>query len=220
MRASRRPFAYFVRHGCLDEYVSARPRTEKYPMKRMDAIRLIAESLSGEEYVVATTGKPSRELFAVKDRARNFYMQGSMGHAAAIGLGIAREQAGKKVVVLDGDGALLMHLGILSSIGHYAPENLLHIVLDNESYETTGDQDTTSGTTDFCAMAKAAGYRAALELSAPADLQARFREFLGKPGPSLLRVKINRLPTPNIPRITSRHTSTAIADAFQREFTR
>lgn len=227
MRRTGKPFAYFVRQGCLDEYVSARPRlpagqagTELFPMKRMDAIRIAADLLTGDEYVVVTTGKPSRELFAVKDRARNFYMQGSMGHAAAIGLGVAREHPEKKVVVLDGDGALLMHLGILSSIGHYAPANLLHVVLDNESYETTGDQDTTSKTTDFCAMARAAGYNEAVSVSTADELKKKFAELSAKPGPNFLRVKINRLPTTGIPRITSRHTSVAIAETFRKELVR
>ena len=217
MRVTKKPFAYFVRQGCLDEYVSVRPRTELYPMKRVDAIQIIARSLKGEEYVVATTGKPSRELFATADRKRNFYMQGSMGHAASIGLGFAREHADKKVIVLDGDGALLMHLGILSSIGHYQPPNLFHLVLDNESYETTGDQDTTSKTTDFCAMALACGYREVECVENAADLEKALKAFAGKPGPNLLRIKINRLPTLNVPRISSRYTSIQIAENFCRE---
>ncbi len=189
-------------------------------MKRIDAIRVIAEALGGEEFVIATTGKPSRELFSVKDTPRNFYMQGSMGHAASIGLGAALARPDRKIVVLDGDGAVLMHLGILSSVGHYKPANFYHVVLDNESYESTGDQDTTSGTTDLVLAARACGYRAAREVRGKADLDSAFRAMLGEAGPALLRVKINRLPTEGIPRISSKHDSEAIAANFREALAR
>lgn len=214
MESDRTPFFFFVRKGTIEEY--ARPRTANaYPLKRIDAIRLVAEALSGDEAVIATTGMPSRELFNVQDRARNFYMQGSMGHAPSIGLGIALADPSKKVVVLDGDGALLMHMGVLSSVGHYKPKNFYHIVLDNEAYETTGDQGTTAATTDFKAAAKAAGYVWTEECSAPADTGACLNAMLKAVGPAFLRIKINRLPTEGIPRISTKYDSPAIARNFR-----
>jgi phosphonopyruvate decarboxylase len=140
METKKQPFFFFVRKGSLDEYVlggvtpgDALARvspgvTPPYPLKRIDAIRIVAGALRGDELVVATTGKPSRELFSVSDKRGNFYMQGSMGHAASIGLGIALARPDKKTIVLDGDGALLMHMGVLSSVGHYKPGNFYHVV--------------------------------------------------------------------------------------------
>ncbi|MGH7198887.1 MAG: phosphonopyruvate decarboxylase [Candidatus Omnitrophota bacterium] len=218
MRKTNLPFVFFVRKGTIDEYSPRRKKPSKtYPLKRIEAIEIVSGMLKGDEVVVATTGKPSRELFAVKDRAKNFYMQGSMGHAASIGLGVALAQPDKKVVILDGDGAVLMHMGVLSSIGHYQPKNIYHVVLDNESYETTGDQDTTSPSTNFKAIAKACGYRIAEEASSEKDLKAKLKLILNGAGPAFLRVKINRLPTLDIPRISSKYSSEDITRNFKTE---
>ncbi len=218
MKATRLPYAFFVKKGTIGDY---RPRkvSLKYPLKRIEAIRIIAKLLTGDEYLISTTGMPSRELFSVCDRARNFYMQGSMGHAPSIGLGLALSNSDKKVILLDGDGALLMHMGILSSIGHYRPKNLYHVVLDNESYETTGDQDTTSPTTDFKKIAAACGYLVSEDAVTESELRSQLNRILKKDGPAFLRVKINRLPTPEIPRITTKYRSEQIADNFSAELT-
>lgn len=217
MKTKKEPFVFFVKKGTLGSYDSSSANRSGYPLKRIDAIRLINEALRPDDYVIATTGKPSRELFSIGDRKRNFYMQGSMGHAASIGLGMASSRPEEKVVVLDGDGAILMHLGILSSIGHYRPKNLYHIVLDNESYETTGDQDTTSGSTDLCAVAAACGYPWANQVTTAGELQSAMPLFFRQQGPAFLRVKINRESTAGIPRITSKHTASEIAANFAKE---
>lgn len=100
-----------------------------------------------DEIVVSNIGDPSKELYKIKDRPRNFYMLGSMGLASSISLGIALSKS-ENVVCLDGDGALLMNLGSLATIANYNPKNLVLIVLDNGSYGTTGNQPSfTSGTT-------------------------------------------------------------------------
>ncbi len=217
----KQPYFYFVKKETIDPAHTDRPQGVcagvEFPMKRIDAIRIIAKNLSGKEAVIATTGKPSRELFSEADRPGNFYMQGSMGHAPSIGLGVALAQPEKKVVVLDGDGALLMHLGILSSVGHYKPANFYHIVLDNESYETTGDQDTTSASADLEGMALSAGYRIAASVRDEGSLTQALQKILSIPGPGFLRVKINRLPTDDIPRISSKYDSPQIAEGFRRD---
>lgn len=216
LEAEKKPYFFFVKKDSLDEYVSERRDPAGFPLKRIDAIKIIADCLSGQEHVVATTGKPSRELFGVCDRAQNFYMQGSMGHAPSIGLGAAMARPEKKVVVLDGDGALLMHLGVLSTVGHYRPKNFYHVILDNEAYESTGNQDTTSSTTDLEMMALAAGYRGAKTVKGgPTELRDAFTGMLRDPGPFLLRVKINRVPAGDTPRISSKHDSPQIAQRFK-----
>ena len=219
MSKEKRPFIFFVKKGSVDDYSpkSKKNGASRYPLKRIEAIDIITKSLKGDEIVIATTGKPSRELFSVADRSKNFYMQGSMGHAASIGLGVALSRPEKKVVILDGDGAILMHMGILSSIGHHKPRNLCHIVLDNESYETTGDQDTTSSTTDLKAIAKASGYVITEKAKTEAELKSKLKLVLQGKGPAFLRVKINRRPTLDIPRISSKYTSEKIAENFQMD---
>jgi len=128
-------------------------------MKRIEAIALAAEAAEGQNaLLVCNIGFPSRELYAVKDRSENFYMLGSMGLASSIGLGLALARPGRRVIVLEGDGAVLMNLGTLATIAHHAPENYLLVILDNCCYGSTGSQPTcTCLGTDLEGIAKGAG---------------------------------------------------------------
>jgi sulfopyruvate decarboxylase subunit beta len=130
-------------------------------MKRIEAIALAAEAAAAQDaLLVCNIGFPSRELFSAKDRPENFYMLGSMGLASSIGLGLALACAERKVMVLDGDGSVLMNLGTLATIAHHAPENYLLVILDNCCYGSTGSQPTcTHIGTDLFALAKAAGVK-------------------------------------------------------------
>ena len=109
--------------------------------------------------IVASPGYTSRELYALKDRPNHLYMVGSMGCASSFGLGLALRYPDKKVIVIEGDGALLMRMGSLATLGFYNPKNLLHILLDNQAHESTGGQETVSSQTRFAAVAHACGYR-------------------------------------------------------------
>lgn len=120
-------------------------------MKRIDAIKKIMENVK-EEIVISSTGMISRELCAVKDRPRNFYMMGSMGSALAIGLGIALNSK-HKVIVISGDGAVLMSLGTLVLHKKLNPKNLIHFILDNNCHSSTGGQLTCSDSIDFSKLA-------------------------------------------------------------------
>ncbi len=136
-------------------------------MKRIEAIAAIAKN-AGDALIVCNIGFPSRELYAARDRPENFYMLGSMGLASSIGLGLALARADRKVIVLDGDGSVLMNLGTLATIASFAPENYLLIILDNCCYGSTGSQPTcTHLGTDLAGMAKAAGVK---DVRAVADL--------------------------------------------------
>jgi len=128
-------------------------------MKRIEAILLAAEAAQAQgALLISNIGYPSRELFSVKDRPENFYMLGSMGLASSIGLGLALARPERKVMVLDGDGSVLMNLGTLATIANHAPRNYLLVILDNCCYGSTGSQPTcTALGTDLYALAKAAG---------------------------------------------------------------
>jgi phosphonopyruvate decarboxylase len=133
-------------------------------------------------------------------------MQGSMGHARAIALGIALAQPQRRVISIDGDGATLMHLGSLSTVGHYRPPNLIDLVLDNEAYESTGNQDTTSTTTDLALVAGACGYAASERCLDAAQLREALVRALNGTGPTFLLVKVGREEHHGLPRITDRHS--------------
>ena len=126
---------------------------------RSEVMRRILD-LFGEAAVVSTTGYASREL-ASYDSFRHFPMQGSMGFALGLGLGLTRAAPKTPVVVIDGDGALIMRLGSLATAGHLSPAGLVHFVLDNGAYASTGGQATVSPNVDFAAVALACGYRQA-----------------------------------------------------------
>jgi phosphonopyruvate decarboxylase len=212
-----RSFALLIPKGSIGEARAAPPPPERFPMSRRQALGVIARLVEPDDLLIATTGMASRELMADRDRPENFYMTGSMGHAMALGLGLALEAPARRVVVLDGDGSVLMHMGTLSTIAHLAPPNFLHVVLDNEAYGSTGDQATTSSTTDLAAVAAACGYRRVDRCSSEADLEAKAKEALRRRGPQLLLVKVNReQDDAQAPRITSSYSLEEVAERFSR----
>ncbi len=152
------------------------------------------------DVVVATTGFTGRALYALGDRPNHFYMVGSMGCAASFGLGLALARPDRRIVVVDGDGSLLMRMGALATIGHEAPANLLHVVLDNGVHDSTGGQATPSSTTDFAAVARACGYRRAARLEDPSALAAALAG--PGPGPALLHLRTRPREKRNLPRPT------------------
>jgi phosphonopyruvate decarboxylase len=128
------------------------------PPGRDDVLRCVQAALGPGDAVIVTTGYTGRALYALDDRPSQLYMVGSMGCASSVGLGVALAQPHRRVVVLDGDGAALMRLGALAMIGARRPANLVHLLLDNERYESTGGQATLSRSADLAAVAAACGY--------------------------------------------------------------
>ena len=127
-------------------------------MARYEAIQEIMESIE-EELIICNIGFPSRELYEIDDRSKNFYMIGSMGLASSIGFGLAMARPHKDVVVIDGDGSLLMNMGSLVTVFANNPSNLTWIVIDNGAYGSTGNQDTYAQKTDLVDIAKAVGFK-------------------------------------------------------------
>ncbi len=127
-------------------------------MARREAIEDIMKNID-DELVVCNIGFPSRELYDIKDRNENFYMIGSMGLASSIGLGLALARPDKKVVVIDGDGSLLMNMGSLVTVFATNPSNLTWIVIDNGAYGSTGNQDTYAQLLDLVDVAKGVGFK-------------------------------------------------------------
>ncbi len=171
-------------------------------MIRTEALDTILQSLDGNEAIIGTTGKTGRELFTIADRPNHLYVVGGMGTASAIGLGVCLARPTQPVVVVDGDGAALMKLGALATIGYYQPASLLHIILDNESHDSTGGQATSSPIVDFATLAAAANYRNAISLESRADLTDAIKRLRKEPGPTLLHVKIRAGSPKNLGRPT------------------
>jgi len=205
MKKRKRPFALVMQKGSIAPHaLSGRLETELIKtdlqenlsatkterLTRTSAIELILDALAGDEAIIASTGKTGRELFTILDRANHLYVVGGMGTASAIGFGVAHALPRQPVVVIDGDGAALMKLGALATIGFYQPSNLLHIILDNEAHDSTGGQQTASGIVRFAAAAAAANYRSAFAADRPEEIRKAVRLLRHRPGPSLLHIKI------------------------------
>ncbi len=170
-------------------------------IKRFDAIKLIIDLAPNDTAVIATTGKIGRELFSVRDADNHLYVVGSMGCASSIGFGVQQKNT-QPVIVLDGDGAALMKLGTIATIGHYRPEQFLHIILDNETYESTGSQPTISNSIDFCAIASACGYRRCFRADNKRSLTYAIKESKLFKGPAMIHVKVSRGSPGNLGRPT------------------
>ena len=184
--------AFVIRKGGLSHDKKADYRNE-YALRREEAIRLIAGA-AGEDVVVSTTGKASRELFELRealgqDHSRDFLTVGSMGHASSIALGAALHRPEARVWCLDGDGALLMHMGALAVIGQAGPENLVHVVLNNGAHESVGGMPTAAGGLDLPGIARACGYPHAVTVRTPEELKRALEEVRDRRTLSLIEVK-------------------------------
>jgi phosphonopyruvate decarboxylase len=164
------------------------PATLTATISRLAAITAARKPL-GREPVVHANGYICRESFSVGDRPQNFYMIGSMGLASAIGLGLALARPDTPSVVFDGDGNLLMNLGVLPLVAALAPPNLVHVCFDNEVYGSTGNQRSISGDVRLDRVARAAGYRTATAVTDPDAVADAVRDGLPGPGPHFVLVK-------------------------------
>jgi phosphonopyruvate decarboxylase len=160
-------------------------------MSRFETIRVIREAFCNDDAIIATAGKIGRELFTLGDTKNQLYVVGSMGCAAGIGFGIQYVKPNQRVIVLDGDGAVLMKMGTIATIGYYKPEQFVHIILDNETYESTGGQRSVSPTVDFCHIAAACGYRQCYRADTKSDLISAINSLTEFIGPSLIHVKVS-----------------------------
>ena len=170
-------------------------------MTTPEALGRIVPQLT-DELVVHTTGYVCRDSCALQDRPENFYMIGSMGLAASIGLGLAQARPSRQVVVFDGDGALLMGLGTLAMASTMGLANFYHVVFDNEAYASTGHQPTHSRVVALDALVRASGYRWVALADSPAAVTEQFRAMRAETGPAFLLVKcVDRagIPSPRIP---------------------
>ena len=159
--ARGRQAAFVIRKGGLS-YSGRTVYGNPYTLTREEAVGRIAAA-SGDGVVVSTTGKASRELYEYREargmgHAHDFLTVGSMGHSSSIALGAALHRPERRVWCIDGDGAVLMHMGAMALIGANRPGNLIHIVLNNEAHESVGGMPTVAGRLDLPAIARACGY--------------------------------------------------------------
>ena len=175
MKQHNQPYVFVMRKDDIAEYkLQTKPAPSKKDFSithtdhfeldykarttRTPVLEVIQKAVGMDAAVIATTGKTGREFYEVGDQANQLYMVGSMGCALAFGFGLALVKPNLKVIVIDGDGALLMRTGSMATIGAYKPKNLIHILIDNEAHDSTGGQGTVTGGVSFGTVAAGFGY--------------------------------------------------------------
>lgn len=184
--------AFIVRKGAL-EYSEKVVYKNDNTMTREEIIKHIVK-VTGEDPIISTTGKASRELFEIREangqsHQYDFLTVGSMGHSSSIALGVAINKPDRKIWCIDGDGAVLMHMGAMAVIGANAPKNLVHIVINNGAHETVGGMPTVASKMDIVAIAKACGYFNAVSVDNFIDLDKVLNETKVNNDLSLIEVK-------------------------------
>ena len=159
-------------------------------MIRKEAMDLILKKIKSEP-IISANGFISRDLFELKEKNSNFYMIGSMGLSSSIGLGVALKNPKKRVYVFDGDGNILMNLGSLTTIGTLKPKNLVHVIFDNGSHESTGGQPTAANQIDLSKIAKSLNYQV-IQVKTKSQIENFHKKLKLLKGPIMLLVKIDK----------------------------
>lgn len=184
--------AFVIKKGALSYSEKVEYKNENL-LSREDVVRRITD-VSGNDPIVSTTGKASRELFEIREsngqeHKYDFLTVGSMGHSSSIALGIALNKPSRKIWCIDGDGAALMHMGAMAVIGSIKPNNLVHIVINNGAHETVGGMPTVSNSIDLPSIAKACGYDNTSNVSTIDELDSELKAAKTRKGLSFIEVK-------------------------------
>jgi len=189
------PFVMLVKKGAFSEHIHLSLVDHSDSMLREDALSVILDKLGDDSIIISTTGKTSREIFEIRERRcgqhfRDFLTVGSMGHCSSIALGIAIGKPGRKTFCVDGDGALIMHMGNLATIGKVKPKNFYHILINNNVYESVGGQETAARYVDIQGLVKSNGYNTFYFADSIDRLMLVVDGFIESEGPSFLEVKV------------------------------
>lgn len=197
MRQSKEPFAFVVEKDTFAAYTKQKDAHSDFPLSREEAVQTVAAALNEKDCIVSTTGMISRELFEYRaarqqGHGRDFLTVGSMGHASQIALGIALEKTDRKVWCLDGDGAMLMHMGGLAVIGNLKPKNYIHVIFNNGAHDSVGGQPTVALDMNIPELAKSVGYNTALSVKTREELFDALNIVKNTVGPVLLEIKVKK----------------------------
>ena len=194
-KSESKPTVLLIKKGTFDKYGKEIQKIDDQRMVREEALSIVLENLDDNAIVVSTTGKTSREIFEIRENndqshQQDFLTVGSMGHCSSIALGIALAKPHREVVCIDGDGAMLMHLGSLTSIASLKPKNFRHILMNNEVHESVGGQDTAAKNVKLSAIVEAVGSSKMFMAETITELKTNINNFMQGAGPSFLEIKI------------------------------
>jgi len=212
MEVSKGPYCLLVKRQTFLPYQLDHSQNvfDTMPLNREGAVDVILNSLHDRDVVIGTTGMLSRELFELRENRgqgheKDFLTVGSMGHASAIALGVSLNRPRRQVFCLDGDGAALMHLGNMSTVGNHSPQNFNHIVINNGAHDSVGGQPTDAVHDDnfnICQVALGLGYKQAFTATTPEEITQTLHAMRVSDGPSLLEIKVRTGSRKNLGRPT------------------
>lgn len=206
-REGSEPVALVVRKGAFASYALQKNEAAPFSMPREQAIEEVVAALDPQDAVVATTGMISRELFEIRKRrgeaSRDFLTVGAMGHASAIACGVANARPERQVFCLDGDGAMLMHMGSVAIQGQVAGANFKHVVINNGCHDSVGGQPTVGFRVNLADVARACGYRVLESVAEPEKIGEAVRALRAADGPAMLEIRVRKGARKDLGRPTS-----------------
>ncbi len=196
MQQHKKPYALIAEKNTFAPYTLQKKSTTAAEISREHAICTVATKLAEDDIIISTTGQISRELYEYRERCggnhqADFLTVGAMGHASSIAMGVALNKPERRVICMDGDGAMLMHMGAVSIIGNSGLTNLHHIVFNNAAHDSVGGQPTVAGKIKLGAIASACGYTACYQATTNEELEQCLPEFLATPGPAFLEISVS-----------------------------
>lgn len=197
MRDTKESYTIIVKKNTFTQYKLINSVHSDFEMSREDAIEILINNMKENAVIVSTTGMASRELFELRekneqDHRKDFLTVGSMGHASQIALGIALAKRKCDVYCIDGDGAMIMHLGGIAIIGDKGPLNFKHILINNGAHDSVGGQDTVGLKINIKEIAKSCGYKRVYSCSTKDELEIYSKEIMNCDGPVLLEIKVKK----------------------------
>jgi phosphonopyruvate decarboxylase len=221
MQKENRPYVIAIAKGLFDDFNIPQQDKITAVLTREEALNIIVDNTSDDTVFISTTGKTSRELFETREQrkdhhGKDFYTVGSMGCASSIAFGVGLADSPKKIYILDGDGAALMQLGTIATIGHYKNPRIKHILLDNNAHESTGSQPTVSDSVNFPQIASACGYEYVKSVENEEQLKEVLPQLENNGKLSFLVIKVKKGSRPDLGRPTT--TPKENRDAFIRNF--
>ncbi len=196
LQSASSPVAILVRKNTFAEYKLLYTKNEKTTFKREKALEILLSLANPKDIFISTTGKTSREMFELRaahgEEQRDFLTVGSMGHTSSIALGAALGKPERRVICLDGDGSLLMHMGAMSIIGSLKPRNIIHVLLNNAAHESVGGQPTVADRIDFNNLSTACGYKHYHKATDIDSLIRCWQQLRNEEGPVMLEIMISK----------------------------
>ena len=203
-KVKKRPVALLIENKVFSKLKKDKIKNFKKSIKRSDFLISLLKNVNTNDRIISTTGYTSRELNKIRKdhkikNAKDFYMVGGMGHCSSVALGCSLAN-NNKVICLDGDGSLLMHMGSIATLGFYGKKNLKYILLNNNAHESVGGQSTNSSNIDFQMFSKSVGLKNYMLISSIKSIDRKLKSFLSSKHIKFLEVRIKSKNIDNLDR--------------------